>query len=293
MKCLLLAGGQGSRLRPATFIYNKHLVVVFNKPLIYYPLATMLSAGFVDFGVVTSAEHIPQFEALLGDGSRWGVRISYVRQSSPGGIAHAVAAAESFVGQERCAVILGDNIFVGEETPFAIAAAWQTGRPTVFLHKVDDPSHYGVATLRDGELIRLEEKPKHPQSNLAVTGVYLYDGQLFGMIRTVTPSSRNELEITDVNQEYLTQGLLDKHVLGGQPSWFDGGKPTSLLQAATRISELETLREHPVGCPYLAAWQAGLIDEASLKAGIAELAGTEYARTLMSYLGNELPSMRD
>ncbi len=276
MKGLLLAGGSGTRLYPITQAVSKQLLPVYNKPMIYYPLSVLMLAGIRDILVISTPTDTPRFEQLLGDGARWGLRLTYAIQPAPEGIAQAFLIGERFIGQEACALILGDNIFYGHELVHLLRRASQkTAGATIFAYPVQQPSRYGIVEFdHDGHAIRIEEKPQHPASRYAVTGLYFYDHQVVEIARALTPSARGELEITDVNKRYLECGQLDVVVMGRGMAWLDTGTHEALLEAATFVETLEKRQGLQIACPEEIAYRLGYITSEQLQALAATLPGS-------------------
>lgn len=285
MRGIILAGGTGSRLWPITLGVSKQLMPVFDKPMIYYPLSTLIMAGIRDILVITTPDDQAQFRRLLGDGSQLGLRLSYTAQPTPGGLAQAFTLGAEFIGDDSVALVLGDNIFygVGLGQQLRAETAVQGGR--VFAYQVANPSDYGVVEFDDaGHVLSIEEKPEKPRSRFAVPGLYFYDNQVVQIARGLRPSARGELEITAVNEEYLRRGQLTVTVLDRGTAWLDTGTFTSLMQAAEFVRVIEERQGVKIGSPEEAAWRAGFIDNAQLRRLGESLAKSGYGDYLISLL---------
>ena len=289
MKGIILAGGHGTRLYPATLAVSKQLLPVYDKPMIYYPLSTLMLAGVDDILVISTPRDTPSFKLLLGDGKRWGIRLSYATQAKPGGLAQAFLIGKKFIGRSSVALVLGDNLFYGHNLQsLTEQAARRAKGATVFAYAVNDPQRYGVVEFdRRFRALSIEEKPKRPKSRYAVVGLYFYDNRVVGIAEGLKPSARGELEITDVNLKYLAMGELRVQVLGRGHAWLDTGTHDSLLQASTFIETIERRQGLKIACPEEVAWHKKFIDDAQLRRLAKPQASSGYGEYLLRLLAEK------
>lgn len=274
---ILLAGGKGTRLYPLTASVSKHFMAVFDKPMVYYPLTTLMMVGVREVLVISTPEDVPRYRALLGDGESWGIRIAYAEQVAPRGIAEALVIGEEFVGSSPVTLVLGDNLIYGQYDFLRKAVDDDPTNATIFAYRVDDPSSYGVIDFNDeGTVVSIEEKPARPKSHWAVPGLYLYPSGVAAEVHELAPSGRGELEITDLNRRYLEQGRLKARKIGRGTAWFDTGTPRDLLEAANFIEAIQRRQGLIIGCPEEVAYRQGFIDHDQLMARIGDLPECSY-----------------
>ena len=286
MKGIILAGGHGTRLWPLTIGISKQLLPVYNKPMIYYPLSALMLAGIREVLIISTPEHLPLFKDLLGDGSQWGMKLSYVEQPEPKGLAQAFLLDTEFIGDDSVCLILGDNIFHGRGLTTSLREAAQIKKgATVFAYPVRDPERYGVVEFdKDRKVVSIEEKPEEPRSHFAIPGLYFYDNRVVDIARNLKPSPRGELEITDVNRQYLEDGELHVQVWGRGLAWLDAGTHESLLQAQVFVQAIEERQGRMISCPEEIAWRMGFIDDAQFEAAGKRMDKNSYGEYLLEIL---------
>ena len=286
MKGIILAGGSGSRLNPITNVTSKHLLPIYDKPMIYYPLTSLMLAGIKDILIISTKEDIDRYKSLLSKFNEIGLNLSFEVQSKPRGIAEAFIIGENFIEGDSCSLILGDNLFFGHDLSVLVKSAFEKKEgATVFAYRVNDPTRYGVVEFdNNNKVLSIEEKPNQPKSNYAVTGFYFYDNDVIEIAKNISPSKRNELEITEVNQIYLERGKLNVEIMGRGMAWLDTGTPESLLEASQFVYTLEKRQGLKIGCPYEVAWRKGWINDEKFKISGKNFLKSSYGDYFMSLL---------
>lgn len=286
MKGIVLSGGSGTRLHPITKGISKQLLPVYDKPMIYYPLSVLMLAGIQEILIITTIDALPQYQSLLGYGEQWGINLSYLTQKNPDGLAQAFIIGENFIGNDPVALILGDNLFYGEKfSEILKSATEQHNGAKIFCYFVNDPERYGVAVFNnDHNLIDIEEKPKLPQSNWAITGLYFYDNQVIDIAKNIKPSARGELEITDVNRQYLMQGQLSHQLISRGSTWLDTGTHDALLEASHFVQVVEKRQGLKIACLEEIAWRKGFISDEILETSAHKLLNSSYGNYLLDIL---------
>ena len=290
MKGIVLSGGLGTRLHPITKGISKQLLPIYDKPMIYYPLSALMLAGIQEILIITSVQALSQYQSLLGSGEQWGINLSYLTQENPDGLAQAFIIGENFIGKDSVALILGDNLFYGEKFSENLkSAAGQQNGAKIFCYFVNDPERYGVAVFdQEHSLIDIEEKPKMPKSNWAVTGLYFYDNQVIDIAKSIKPSQRGELEITDVNRQYLTQGQLTHQLISRGSTWLDTGTHDALLEASHFVQVVEKRQGLKIACLEEIAWRKGFITGEALEVSARKLLNCSYGNYLLDIIRREL-----
>ncbi len=290
MKGIVLAGGSGTRLHPVTKVVSKQLLPVYDKPMVYYPLSTLMLAGIKDILIISTPQDTPRFNELLGDGRKWGINLSYEKQPSPDGLAQAFIIGRNFVGKEPCALVLGDNIFYGHDLSARLQEARKiSSGATIFAYQVTDPQRYGVVEFgANGRAVSIEEKPTQPKSRFAVTGLYFYDNDVLDIAASLKPSARGELEITDVNRRYLERDQLHVKTLGRGDAWLDTGTHESLLEASQFISTIERRQGLKIACPEEIAYRLGYINAGQLQELAQPMGKSAYGHYLLSILEDRI-----